>query len=214
MVKNVGIILAAGYGSRYHSIIPKQFTEICGREVISYSIDEFRSSKNMDVFVVLLSREEYESRSVEKQYGVETVAGGASRAESFFNALIHIQEHYPDCEKILFHEAARPLVKAETFDLYFELLDEYDYVMSCKTITDSLGTYLSYIPKREDYFLIQAPEAYKYSMLLEHFNVKSDIYFAAYQLPQEAKGYMYFGIKHNLKLTYPEDREMIEFFLK
>lgn len=214
MVKNVGIILAAGYGSRYHPVIPKQFSEICGREVISYSIEEFRAVKNMDAFVVALSREEYESRFVEKQYAVETLAGGASRAESFFNALMYVKANYPGCEKILFHEAARPLVKAETFELYFELLDEYDYVMSCKTITDSLGTYLSHIPKREDYFLIQAPEAYKYSMLIEHFNVESDIYFAAYQLPQSAKGYRYFGIKHNLKLTYQEDRDVIEFFLR
>ena len=212
-VKNVGVILAAGVGSRFQSDKPKQFILINNREIISYSIEEFKNVKNMDDFIVILGKNEVLEGKVAKKYSVTTVAGGSTRAESFYNALLYVKEHFPECEKIIFHEAARPLVEADVFEYYFNLLDEFDYVETCKHITDSLGSYLSEIPKRDDYYLIQAPEAYRFDLLIKYFDVTSDIYYAAHQLPKTCKGYKFFDLKHNIKLTYPEDVGLVNYYL-
>ena len=98
-------------------------------------------------------------------------------------------------------------------DKYFELLDEYDFVESCQKIKDSLGSYVMQAPRREDYYLIQAPEAYRFSVLKQYYDCDSEIYFAANQFPTFIKGYQYFDIKNNIKLTNPEDKVLIEYLL-
>ena len=65
MVMNVGILLAAGLGSRFQSDVPKQFLMIDGKEVIAYGIDAFRGASNLDALLVLLGKEEYESQEIQ-----------------------------------------------------------------------------------------------------------------------------------------------------
>ena len=214
MIKNVGVLLSAGIGERFGSKIPKQYIHINNRELISYSIDALKNAKNIDALIVMVGENEMKSHRIEDEYGVTCVLGGATRAESFNNALIYCAEHYPECENILFHEAARPLITTDVFEKYFDLLEDYDCVYSCKHITDSLGSYTGQIPKREDFYLIQAPEAYRFKLLQQHFDVKSEIYFAAFQLPNTTKAYRYFDIKNNFKLTRPDDVPLIEYCLE
>lgn len=210
---NVLIILAGGSGTRYKSATPKQYTLINGKELLEYSIDEMRMSKKTNKMIVVLNNDIDAIKHVKDTYGVEVVSGGKERAYSFQNALNYIKEHYPECKKVIFHEAARPLITHDIIDKYFDLLDEYDYVESCKKINDSLGSYVMQAPRREDYFLIQAPEAYKFSVLNQYFNCDSDIYFAANQFPSFIKGFQYFGIQNNVKLTTPDDKVLIEYLI-
>ena len=211
---NVGVLLAAGLGARFGTDIHKQYAVVNGREAIAYGIDAFRKSEKTDRLIVVLEPDMAADGRIRDKYGVETIAGGVSRAESFQNALNAAGKGSEACEKIIFHEAARPLIKSSVIDHYMDLLDEYDYVETCQHITDSLGSFLPGVPVREDYFLIQAPEAYRYDILRANFDYRSPVYFAAYQLPETAKGYKYFDIGPNYKLTYPEDLDLIEYFLK
>lgn len=211
---NILVILAGGSGVRYKAQKPKQYTTINGRELLEYSIDEMKRSENTDRILVVVNNDPEAMEHVEKVYAMEVVPGGRERAYSFQNALDYIRQYYPECKKIIFHEAARPLVKHEIIDKYFDLLDVYDYVESCKKINDSLGSYIMQAPRREDYYLIQAPEAYRFSVLCQYYNCESDIYFAANQFPSFIKGYQYFDIEHNIKLTTPEDKAVIEYLLK
>lgn len=213
MASNILVILAGGSGVRYKADKPKQYTTINGKELLEYSIDEMKQSEKTDKILVVLNNDPEAMTRVRNAYGVEVLAGGKERAYSFQNALDYVKTHYPECKKIIFHEAARPLVHHDVIDKYFDLLDEYDYVESCKKISDSLGSYVMQAPRREDYYLIQAPEAYKFSVLNQYYDCNSDIYFAANQFPPFIKGYQYFDIQNNIKLTNPEDRALIEFLL-
>lgn len=210
---NILVILAGGSGTRYKAGMPKQYTTINGKELLEYSIDEMKRSKLTDQIIVVLNNDQKEINRVTKQYKVNVIVGGKERAYSFQNAIDYVSDRFPQCKKIIFHEAARPLVDHDVVDQYFELLDQYDYVESCKKISDSLGSYVLKAPRREDYFLIQAPEAYRFSVLKQYYNCDSPIYFAANQFPDFIKGYQYFDIKNNIKLTTPEDKAVIEFLL-
>jgi 2-C-methyl-D-erythritol 4-phosphate cytidylyltransferase len=210
---NVLVILAGGSGTRYKANVPKQYSLINGKELLEYSIDEMSKSVNTDKLLVILDNNAENIKRVINDYHVEVTVGGKDRSHSFQNALDYIKSKYPTCKKVIFHEAARPLVHYDVIDRYFDLLDEYDYVESCQHIADSLGSYVVQAPRREDYYLIQAPEAYKFSVLNQYYNCNSDIYFAANQFPSFIKGYQNFDIKNNIKLTNPEDRALIEYLL-
>lgn len=212
MKYNIIVILAGGLGLRYGNDIPKQYTVIAGKEVLQISIENMLMSNKADEVIVVVDSMD-RIANLKDKYNVDWILGGSDRAHSFQNALDYIEKTYPECVNVCFHEAARPLVAGSVIDRYFELLDEYDYIETCKRITDSLGSYVENAPKREDYFLIQAPEAYRLEVLRQYFDCESDVYFAGNQMPPQCKRFLNFDLKNNIKLTNPEDKLLIEFFL-
>lgn len=210
MGKNIGIVLAGGIGQRFGSDKPKQYFLIKGKEMIAYSIELFRAAKTIDDFVVVLNKDEFDNGRVASQYGVRAVCGGKTRNHSFKNALDYIMHEWPDCEKVIENNAACPLTKSETVDMYIRLLDEYDFVQTTLKITDALGSYISRTINREDYFLIQSPDAYRFRLLQSHFNPEHPNGHPAAQLPSSATGYNAFYDGRIIKVTHPSDIKVVE----
>lgn len=213
MNKNILVILAAGIGSRFGTKLPKQYTVINGRKVIEICLQEMSQSQLTDK-IILVVNDSSKIQYMKQLFEFDVIEGGDSRIASFQRAINYINDAYPLCDKVIFHEAARPLITSDIIDKYFVLLDQYDYVETCKRITDSLGSYVIKAPNREDYYLIQAPEAYRFEVLKKYFDVNSPIYFAANQFPDTCRGFQFFNVKYNYKLTIPEDKIIIEAILK
>ena len=213
MACSIGIILAGGIGSRFGADKPKQYCEIFGKEMIWYSVDAFRRSKRLSDFIIVLDEDEMANGRIEKEYDAKTVLGGKSRNESFKNALDYIHKHFPDCEKIIENNAACPMITPELIDEFLDLLDEYDYVNTAYKITDALGSYKHRIADREDFYLIQAPDAYRFELLYKYFDESSTLCHPAHQLPLTAKEYRYFDYTDNYKVTYPHDIHIVEILM-
>ena len=213
MACSIGIILAGGIGSRFGADKPKQYCEIFGKEMIWYSVDAFRRSKILSDFIIVLDEDEMANGRIEKEYDAKTVLGGKSRNESFKNALDYIHKHFPDCEKIIENNAACPMITPELIDEFLDLLDEYDYVNTAYKITDALGSYKHRIADREDFYLIQAPDAYRFELLYKYFDESSTLCHPAHQLPLTAKEYRYFDYTDNYKVTYPHDIQIVEILM-
>ena len=214
MGKNIGIILAGGIGSRFGADRPKQYCTVFGKEMIWYSIDAFRRAETIDDFIVIVDKAEMENGRIAADYGVKTVEGGASRNGSFKNALDYIAEHYPDCERIIENNAACPMITPELIDEFINLLDDYDFVNTAYKITDALGSYKDRIADREEFYLIQAPDAYRFPLLYKYFDENSNLCHPAHQLPLDTKEYRYFGYTDNYKVTYPEDIKIVEMLME
>lgn len=214
MGKNIGIILAGGIGSRFGADKPKQYCTVFGKEMIWYSIDAFRKAQTIDDFIVIVDKTEMEQGRIASEYGVTTVEGGASRNGSFKNALDYIAENYPDCERIIENNAACPMITPELIDEFINLLDEYDFVNTAYKITDALGSYKDRIADREEFYLIQAPDAYRFTLLYKYFDENSNLCHPAHQLPLNTKEYRYFGYTDNYKVTYPEDIKIVEMLME
>lgn len=214
MGKSIGIVLAGGVGRRFGGDKPKQYFRLNGKEMIAYSIDLFRNAKTIDDFVVVLNPEEFELGRIAREYQVRTICGGATRNHSFKNALDYIMREWPDCDKIIENNAACPLTRPETIDSYIALLDDYDYVQTTLKITDALGSYKDRTVDREDYFLIQAPDAYRFRELYACFDPEHPNGHPAVQLPAEAKGYNAFQAGSVFKVTHPDDIAIAEILLK
>ncbi|MBO5934097.1 MAG: 2-C-methyl-D-erythritol 4-phosphate cytidylyltransferase [Clostridia bacterium] len=214
MGKNIGIILAGGIGSRFGADRPKQYCTVFGKEMIWYSIDAFRKAETIDDFIVIVDKTEMEKGRIASEYGVKTVEGGSSRNGSFKNALDYIAENYPDCERIIENNAACPMITPELIDEFINLLDEYDFVNTAYKITDALGSYKDRIADREEFYLIQAPDAYRFPLLYKYFDENSNLCHPAHQLPLDTKEYRYFGYTDNYKVTYPEDIKIVEMLME
>jgi len=212
-MKNIGVILAGGFGSRFGSSTPKQYLSINNKEIISYSIEAFGNSKLTDKLIVVVDEDEKYKNRIEDTYKVECIRGGKSRNASLYNALKYIESNY-ECENVLFHEAARPFITASIIDEYFNLLTENDAVITSKKITDSLGKIGQHVTDRSEYYLIQAPEAFKFDLILNNFSPDSDITATVQQLPENIKMKKYFDFPLNYKVTYPEDLIIAEQIMK
>ena len=214
MGENIGIVLAGGIGQRFGGDKPKQYYKINGKEMIAYSIELFRRCRAVDDFVVVLNPEEFANGRIATQYGVRTVCGGKTRNWSFKNALDYIAKEWPDCEKIIENNAACPLTRPDTIDEYIGMLDEYDWAQTTIKITDALGSYKDRTVDREDFFLIQAPDAYRFRMLYANFNPDHPNGHPAVQLPSFARGCNVFVKGPVVKVTNPQDIDLVEFLLQ
>lgn len=214
MSKSIGIVLAGGIGRRFGGDKPKQYYKILGKEMIAYSIELFRHASSIDDFIVVLDPEEYACGRIEREYGVRVVKGGATRNWSFKNALDYISCEWPDCEKIIENNAACPLTTCAMIDAYIGKLDEYDWVQTTLKITDALGSYKDRTVDREDFFLIQAPDAYRFKELYACFDPEHTNGHPAVQLPAEARGFNAFHKGPIFKVTNPDDIAIVEMLMK
>ena len=50
---NIAVILAGGSGSRLGAALPKQFLEVDGKEIITYTIEAFERNPHIDEIVIV-----------------------------------------------------------------------------------------------------------------------------------------------------------------
>lgn len=209
---NIAVVLAGGVGSRYGGDMPKQYCMLKGKEVISYAIEAAKKSKKTDKVLVVCDKS-YQKRIAET-YGTEVCDGGSTRNISVYNALAYIKERGYACKKVIFLDSARPLIRAELIDDYMDKLDEYDCVITGQKIVDSLGkTGMRYV-NREEYYLIQTPEACNFSLLCSSFDKDSDRTAICQLMPENSSLYVSYAMKNNMKVTYMGDLELIGRFLE
>ena len=200
---NISMILSGGVGSRFGSDIPKQYNLLCNKEILSYSVEAIKNSVENQEIIVLCDNS-YSER-ISAQYNVICAECGNSRNSSLKNGLDYIMNNYPECDKVFITEAARPFLTSRIVDEYFKLLDEYDAVITAQHITDSLGRKNESVTLRDEYYLIQAPEAFRFDLLYNSFRSDSDITATVQQLPANRNVKEYYDFKYNMKITYPED---------
>lgn len=116
MKRDVGVILvAAGSGSRTGSTELKQFRWVAGKPMLLHSIQTFQARADVAMVVCVLPREHigdpppwiFQSDADRLLLSI----GGRERSESVANGLEDLPN---ECEIVVIHDAARPLVTTET----------------------------------------------------------------------------------------------------
>jgi 2-C-methyl-D-erythritol 4-phosphate cytidylyltransferase len=116
MKRDVGVIIvAAGSGSRTGSQELKQFRWVAGKPMLLHSIQSFQARTDVAMVVCVLPREYvgdpppwiFQSDADRLLLSV----GGRERSESVANGLEDLPS---ECEVVVIHDAARPLVTSET----------------------------------------------------------------------------------------------------
>ena len=229
-MNTVGVILAAGSGSRTGLSTPKQFLPLGGKTVLEHSVQTFHDHPGIDQVVIVTSAE-----FISKVEGIvkannwkkvtAVIPGGKERFDSSLAAVRHFSGN-PDLV-MLFHDAARPLVSAriisdtlkamETFNAVDVAIPAVDTIVQC----DAAGTVMESVQNRNLLWRMQTPQgflqktiakAYEIALRDPGFTATDDCGTVLRYLPDEKVGIVR-GSERNIKLTYADDLPLMEFLL-
>ncbi|MDY6341249.1 MAG: 2-C-methyl-D-erythritol 4-phosphate cytidylyltransferase [Lachnospiraceae bacterium] len=179
------MLLAAGRGTRMGSGIRKQFMELAGRPVLSWSLNVLALSPVVTEIVLVIPAGGGANKSAaEEQEHIRRlfvdplpeaaaakvralVPGGAERYNSVYNGLEAIR--WP-CDYVFIHDGARPLITEEMLEKLFRAVQEYKAVVAaCPSkdtvkITDDSG-FVQSTPDRSRVWNIQTPQCFEYGLV-------------------------------------------------
>ena len=206
---NIAMIMSGGVGKRFGTLLPKQYNLIHGRPVIDYVIDACRGAKTVDKIVVVCDPQCVRFSPELSKGDIAIAPNGSERCYSLQNGLEFIRKNY-NCDNICILDAVAPFVYPELIDEYFARLADYDCVITSQKITGELGNYDYDILDRNQYYISQSPEAFRFSLLMRYFNPEFPSSELANQLPVNTKRYLNFDFKNNLKITYDFELQYAE----
>ena len=222
-MKNYGIILASGAGTRYGGDVPKQFVEISGRTILERTIDVFERTTCIDSIIVvvtpeynklakeIINRNDY--KKVEK-----IINGGKERKDSSYNGVNSITDSEAN---VLIHDCARPFVSSEVLENCVKALEKYDAagvaIPSVDTIIEVENGIIKRVPQRKSLMRVQTPQCFKLSLIKNaHELSKNDSDFTddcgLILKHNLADIFVVEGNRENIKITYPEDFTLAEIY--
>jgi len=222
----IGLIVAAGEGSRMVGGVKKQYLALSKRPILGHTLQAFDSCPAIDtIFLVLPDADTDYCRQrilAPLKLGKKTslVTGGPARQDSVHNGLLAIDDENPGADEaiVVIHDGVRPFVTAEQIE---ECVAGAESVGACTlgvpagdTVkrVDASG-YVSATLERESVWLVQTPQAFRLGLILrahrraaqEGHRTTDDASLVEY-LGEPVK--VIRGSRYNLKITRREDLEV------
>jgi 2-C-methyl-D-erythritol 4-phosphate cytidylyltransferase len=170
--KIVAIVLAGGAGKRMKSRMPKQFNDVNGKPIISYSLSVFNDyPKITDIVVVSHKNHISRVKEIVKKYGItkvkHVVVGGVTRQESSF---IGIKKCPRGTDYVLIHDAARPFIDNAMVKRTINAAKQFGAVTTAMSVKDTVvsakRSFIKEIPDRSDLFNVQTPQGFEYETIV------------------------------------------------
>lgn len=224
-MKNIAIIPAGGKGFRSGSSTPKQYLKVNKKEIICYCLETFQKNKLVNEIIIAAEPEYFKllMRIVNK-YNFNKVslivAGGTTRQQSVYNALLKIEAKKNDL--IIVHDAARALLPDYVLTNAINLATKKGNAVVCLKAKDTLvkgkETILEYLNRDEVYY-VQTPQIFKYDMLLKAFDKAERENMSATDESSLVKNlgrkiFISEGSTFNFKITTKEDIELFKRIVK
>lgn len=222
------VIPAAGSGRRFGG--KKQFFKIKGKPLIEYPLKVFQKSELIHGIILALPEEDLEfGEKLKEKFPkiVRVVKGGEERQSSVYRGLKSITE---PVKEVLIHDGVRPVISTVMIrDLVISLSDyDVDGVIpgvkpkeTVKEVDSPLEPGDFFVKKtlnRDSLILVQTPQIFSFQVLLEcHEKAREEGFFATDDSALlEKYGYSVIAIPgdyRNIKVTTPEDVEIVSLFL-
>lgn len=217
------LIAAAGSGQRFGGEKPKQYQEINGEAVLRHAIKAFWECKNVKAVHVVIdpSHDVFYKEAVKGLTLPPPSYGSDSRNKSIFNGLNFFSNlNYKD--KILIHDAARPLIVKEDIMAVVSELDNCEAATLAVPVADTLrygeDGYLMDKVERKDLWALQTPQGFHYGVLMDAYKNAdpSKEYTDETNLVSECgvKVAIVHGHRQNFKITMPDDFELARLLLE
>lgn len=215
-MSNTAVILAAGLGKRMQAGHNKQFIEICGQSVLTHTLTVFAQIPEIAkiVLVVRAGEEDTCQNMIPKIAENKTVLaiGGKERQDSVHNGIRAITW---ECEYILIHDGARPLVTEEVIRRTLLAVQNSGAAICAVPVKDTIkqadsdGNVLATIP-RESLWAVQTPQVFRADLIRRAYE---NAYVHNHYGTDDASLVEYLGEKikivtgdyENIKITTPED---------
>lgn len=226
--RTAAVIPAGGSGVRMGSSRPKQFMELAGKPVICHTLEIFERAGSIDTvhLVVPPGSEELCREEIIKKWGFKkvprVVKGGETRQDSVFLGLKSLSGGF---DRVAIHDGVRPFLSPDLLEkAVSECVEEVDGVVvaiPCKDTPKQAGEsgFISSTLKRDDLFLAQTPQVFRFDILREAFErAEKDGYQGTDDsaLVERIGGKVRIvpGDAVNIKITTPEDMIRAEEYVK
>jgi len=237
-MRTVAVVLAGGTGRRFGADLPKQLHVLEGRTLVRHCVDAFEQAPAVDQVLVVTAAQAV--RQVRQDLSgcaklADVIEGGAARTDSTRQAINWLTASMTaaaneaaglsganDC-KVLFHDAARPLVDQRTIADCVAALDEWlavgVVVPSSDTIVEIEDGRIERVLPRDSLARCQTPQGFRLSVIAEAYQrAEADPAFGAAPatddcgvvlryLPEVSIGAVA-GSERNLKITFPADLDL------
>lgn len=228
MSRIFALIPAAGMGKRMGAGSNKQYLLLDGMPILARTVAAFEASPFIDgIYLVSPEQEIPFCRSeVVDRYGFSKVRaivpGGAERQHSVCNGLDAMSDVASD-DLVLIHDGVRPFVSQEMLKTAAETAREYGAAVVAVPVKDTVkvvrGGVIVETPPREELWLAQTPQAFRYGLIRDaHARAKAEGFLgtddASLIEHQGGEVRIVTGDYRNIKMTTPEDLVLAEAFLK
>ncbi|WP_285021992.1 bifunctional 2-C-methyl-D-erythritol 4-phosphate cytidylyltransferase/2-C-methyl-D-erythritol 2,4-cyclodiphosphate synthase [Novosphingobium sp. fls2-241-R2A-195] len=168
-IRTAALVVAAGKGLRAGQPVPKQFARWRGKPVVRHSVEALAAAGCAPILVVIPDGAEAVAREVLAGIaGVQFTTGGTTRQESVRLGLEVLAGAEPD--RVLIHDAARPLLPAGVIERLQTALDKHKGAIPVLPVADSLthaaGDLMGAPARREDLRRVQTPQAFHFAEVL------------------------------------------------
>ncbi len=213
------VIVAGGQGTRFKSILPKQFLMVNDRPVLMHTLERFYND-NTKIILALSSDYHDYWKEICKNHGFniphQIADGGNTRAESVLNGLKITEKN----SLVAIHDGVRPCVSSSLIEKLFDEAGKHGNAVPAVKLKESLRELNgndSYAVDRDQYRIIQTPQCFRTNELLEAFqNTDYNLFTDEASLYEQTgrKIHLIEGEYGNIKITFPEDMLFASSYLK
>ena len=224
----MAVVLGGGAGTRFGADRPKQLLTLDGLTLVEHCVTAFAGAPDVDEVLLVMGPGYLEEAAKLVGHQVSAViSGGASRADSVRNALVHLSvRHDPLTTGVLLHDAARPLIDQRVIADCVAALEQHDAIGTAVPTPDTIVVVkdgvMTHVPPRETLMRCQTPQCFRLSVLNQaheaaaadpEFVPTDDCGVVLRYLP-DVPVHVVAGSGRTIKVTYPADLAIAEALLK
>ncbi|MDI6815248.1 MAG: 2-C-methyl-D-erythritol 4-phosphate cytidylyltransferase [Dehalococcoidales bacterium] len=216
--QKVGAIIVAAGRSRRMGGVDKVFALLGGKPVLARVIDTFQRCHSVHQVVVVVSEQSLDQcQQLVAEQGwskiIDVCPGGKRRQDSVVAGLSWLK----DCEWVVIHDGARPLVTADLIDRGLEAAKETGAAVAAVPVTDTIKVagddqFVQGTPPRRNLWAVQTPQVFRFDIIAEAYRqAKVEVTDDASLIEQLGyKVKLYMGSYDNIKVTTPDDLALAE----
>ena len=198
--------------------VDKLFALLGGKPVLARVLDTFEQCQSVDRIVVVVSQENLERcQQLVAEQGwskvTEVCVGGKLRQDSVAAGLSRLRE----CDWVVIHDGARPLVTADLIDRGLETARETGAAIAGVPVTDTIkiaddDRLVQRTPPRRNLWAVQTPQVFRFDIIAKAYRqAKGEVTDDATLVEQLGyKVKLYMGAYDNIKVTTPDDLAVAE----
>jgi 2-C-methyl-D-erythritol 4-phosphate cytidylyltransferase / 2-C-methyl-D-erythritol 2,4-cyclodiphosphate synthase len=212
MTTNCALIVAAGRGTRFGGMLPKQYLPLGGTSVLRHAVVAFATHPEIDAVQVVIRPEDRRifDEAVAGLAVLPPVPGGAERQDSVRLGLEALARHDP--ERVLIHDGARPFPDRALIDRVIDALDDAPAAIPALPLGDTLKRVadgrVRETVDRAELWRAQTPQGFHFKAILGAHRAASGHLLTDDAAVAEAAGIaplVVFGSEDNLKVTTAQD---------
>ncbi|AWK15180.1 2-C-methyl-D-erythritol 4-phosphate cytidylyltransferase [Candidatus Fukatsuia symbiotica] len=226
----IAVLPAAGIGSRMQTACPKQYLMLRGKTILEHAIEILLYHPIVQRIIVVLNRQDdrFHSLPIAGNAKISVVHGGDQRADSVMAALRHVEKNAKKSMWVLVHDAARPCLHGDDLDLLLNIIGHSKIGGILATpVRDTMKraiapvaarATIAHTVERQQLWHALTPQFFPFELLKTCLSRAID---EKAEITDEAAALEYCGYypqlingrSDNIKVTYPEDLALAEFYL-